>query len=46
VAAGAGTDVGDAALLLFTQTATERAHSGAHKPVCLVRSFCDMWPCS
>lgn len=35
MAAGPGTDVGDAALFLFTQTATERAHTGAQKQVCV-----------
>lgn len=33
MAAGPGTDVGDAVLLLFTQTAAERAHTRAHKQV-------------
>lgn len=33
MAAGPGTDVRDAAVVLFTQTATERAHTRAHKQV-------------
>lgn len=33
MAAGPGTDVRDAAVVLFTQTATERAHTRAHEQV-------------
>lgn len=33
MAAGPGTDVRDAAVVLFTQTATERAHTWAHEQV-------------
>lgn len=33
MAAGQGTDVRDATVVLFTQTATERAHTRAHEQV-------------
>ncbi len=39
MAAGAGTVVRDAALFLFAQTATERAHTRAQEQVCVCISF-------
>ncbi len=40
MAAGAGTDVRDAALFLFTQTAAEHSHTQAHEQVCVCVCVC------